>query len=122
MPKVKPIQYFGTCPEIAKFAEEFEQLDNSVALSDSDRAAVVAVLAQHAWGLFSGLEEHFWTNAEIAIGDGVETSFDAEFDEAEENRNSPMWRSLMILSTLTNPDHCYDLIAYLVQCDGEGQI
>ncbi|GAQ00185.1 hypothetical protein [Leptolyngbya sp. NIES-2104] len=110
---VKPIGYFGgnyNHPAIAQFSEQFEDMSgNCKELPDNDQSALLAVLSVHAWGLKSGLEEDFWTNAEHAIGDGVETTAETEEPDA------PMTLALEALSTLSDAAQCYSLIAWLVQ-------
>ena len=108
----KPIGYFADYslhPAIATFSEQFENGNGECTLSDNDQAALVAVLAQHAWGLISGLEDRFWMNVEDSIGDGVETSMENEED------TDPMYVALKTLETIDSPELCYGLIAWLVQ-------
>lgn len=107
---MKPIGYFASgCPAIEKFAHVFEKADNRVTLSDNDKAALIAVLAQHAWGLKSGLEDDFGSNVENAIGDGVETTLETE------DPTAPLQVALDILAPIRGADWCYGLIAYFVQ-------
>lgn len=108
----KPIGFYGgdyENPAIAQFSKQFEKQNGECTLSDNDQAALVSVLGVHAWGLKSGLEEDFWTNAEHTIGDGVETTAETEEPDA------PMTLALEALSSLTDVDQCYSLIAWLVQ-------
>lgn len=112
MPYPQPIGYFSgdyNNPAIAQFSEQFEDMGGNCKLSDKDQSALVAVLSVHAWGLTSGLEDDFWTNAEHAIGDGVETTAETEEPDA------PMTVALEALSTLNDAAQCYSLIAWLVQ-------
>lgn len=108
----KSIGNFGgnyDLPEIKEFAERFEDAAGNCSLSENDQAALVSVLAVHAWGVKSALQDDFWTSVSDAIGDGVETSMENETAE------DPMLFALESLSTLTDPLQCYSLIAWLIQ-------
>lgn len=101
---------------IKQFSEQFEDMaGNCKNLPDNDQAALLAVLAVHAWGLKSGLESDFWTNAESAIGDGVETSLEQDDQLDDEEKSSSMWFALKSLETIDNEGQCYALISWLVQ-------
>ncbi|MCY6491916.1 hypothetical protein [Leptolyngbya sp. GGD] len=107
----KSIGYFGgdyNNPAIAQFANQFEDAAGKCLLSDNDQKALVAVLAVHAWGLASALQDDFWTSVTDAIGDGVETSME------NETATDPMLLALQSLESLEDPMQCYALIAWLV--------
>lgn len=106
------IGYYGGdygIPEIKEFAERFEDAAGNCSLSDNDQAALVAVLAVHAWGLKSGLQDDFWTSVGDAIGDGVETSME------NETASDPMLLALSALESLEDPMQCWSLITWLIQ-------
>jgi hypothetical protein len=109
---MKSIGFFGgdyENPAIAAFAKQFEDAAGNCKLPDNDQAALLAVLAVHAWGLHSELQDDFWTSVSDAIGDGIETSME------NETANDPMLLALQSLESLTDPEQCWCLMSWLMQ-------
>lgn len=107
---IQPVGFYANQDDavIAAFQAQFVTLDNNCTLSELDRIALIAVLAQHRFGTAVDLEFNFWINAEHAIGDGVGTSMETE------DPNAPLITALNLLQSI-DPRDCQSLMRYLLQ-------